>query len=104
LPFHRKQYLKTSSRIQGIQGQRFIELLDCCGTTIEARLTLNQEREEFEASMKQRRSALVSNRSTMLQEIETKRVIKRRALDLERSLILQELHVEKEAAMLQIRN
>jgi hypothetical protein len=81
-----------------------MELLDRWGTTIEARLTLNHEREEFEELMRQRRFAIVSDRSTMLQEMETKRLIQRRALDLERSLMFQEIHDEKGAALLQIRN
>jgi hypothetical protein len=81
-----------------------MELLDRRGTTTEARLTLNHEREEFVELMRQRRSAIVSARSTMLQEIETKKLTQRRALDLERSLMFQEIHAKKEAALLQIRN
>jgi hypothetical protein len=81
-----------------------MELLDRQGTTTEARLTLNHEREEFEELMRQRRSAIIFDRSTMLQEIETERLTQRRVLGLERSLMFQEIHAEKEAALLQIRN
>jgi hypothetical protein len=54
--------------------------------------------------MRQRKYAIVSDRSTILQEIEIKRVIKKMAFDLEKSLILQEFHAKNEVTMLQIRN
>jgi hypothetical protein len=43
-----------------------MELFERRTTTTEAWLTLNHEREEFEELMRQRRSAIVSDRSTML--------------------------------------
>ena len=79
---YKQQAPLSLTGIHGIQRQRIMELPDCWDTTTEARLTFNHEREEFEELMRQRRSAIVFDRSTMLQEIETKRVTRRRALDL----------------------